>query len=82
MGTQFLVIGFRQRGRKLVPDPAKPANSPENAKRAGARLAPMRTGVVVLRQEFDETADFAAEPVVIAKHGELPPEFQDASIAA
>ena len=81
MTAQFLVIGFRQRGRKLVADPAQSAKTPERAKRTAARLAPLRASVIAIRQEFDETADFAAEPVLIAKHGDLPPEFQEGATA-
>ncbi len=39
-------------------------------------------GVVVMSQDYDEQADFAADPVVLATHGTVPDQWDEFKVAA
>ena len=47
---------------------------PDQALADGARLAPWRAGVVVLRQEVDDGMPLG-KPIVMALHGRVPDEW-------
>ncbi len=39
-------------------------------------------GVVTMSQDYDEQADFAADPVVLATHGTVPDQWDEFKVAA
>lgn len=77
MATMFFAQGFRQKGRKLEPDPPQAARSPEAAIALAERLAPARAGVWAYSQNIDVETDSYDEPTVLFKAGTLPPGLAD-----
>ena len=73
MRTQFLVLPYKLRARnKVEAQQAQACRTDAAARRTGERMARRFLGVVVISQEFDETADFAADPMVLATHDTVP----------
>ena len=83
MATQFLIIPYMLGKRnKMEPLPAQSSRTEGLALRTAERMADRMHGVVVLKQDYDETADFADEPVVLAVHGIVPASWDEAKRAA
>ena len=45
-------------------------------------MAKRFVGVVVMSQDYDEAADFAADPVVLSIHGTVPDQWDEFRVAA
>lgn len=83
MKTQFLVLPYKLGARnKIEPQQAQTCRSDTEALRTGERMARRFVGVVVISQQFDDAADFAADPVVLATHGTVPDQWDEFKIAA
>ncbi len=83
MKTQFLVLPYKLGARnKVEAQQAQTCRSDTDALRTGERMARRFLGVVVISQEFDETADFAADPVVLATYGTVPDQWDEFKVAA
>lgn len=73
----FIVQQFEKPGRKLVAGRAIEVRSADAAIMRAERDAGNYVGVVALTQTIDtDTGEVLEEPVVLARHGELPHEFQ------
>lgn len=79
--TEYGVISFIHERRKLKPLPALSASRREGAIRLGERLARDRAGVVVFERRVAPQLGEWDDPVVLAIHGEVPPEFAEGSSA-
>lgn len=83
MKTQYLVLPYRLGARNQVEaEQAQACRTDAEALRAGERIARRSHGVVVMAQDYDEAADFAAEPVVLAVHGTVPDSWGASEAAA
>lgn len=72
----FIVQQFERQGKKLVAGRAIEVASAEAAILRAERGADRFAGVVALTQTIDmDTGEVLEEPVVLARHGELPREF-------
>jgi hypothetical protein len=81
--TQFLVLPYKLGARnKLEVQQAQACRTDAEALRTGERMAGQFAGIVVLSQNFDETTDFAADPVVLATHGSVPDQWDEFKVAA
>ena len=77
MTAMFFVQGFRLKGKKLEPDPADKAKTPEAAIAKAERMAPTRAGVWAYEQNIDVETDTYDEPRVLFKSGTLPSGLAD-----
>ena len=68
---------FNRRGKKLLPEQPETDRDKDKLLRKAERLAKEKTGVVVYQVECDDWLGDVDDPVVIARHGELPPQFAD-----
>ena len=77
--TVYIAQGFRREGRRkqLTPDQPRRCRSPQDAIKAAEQLAGRRIGAVAYSINVDHDTDFADEPVILFKAGELPPELAD-----
>lgn len=76
--TLFIVQQFEKQGKKLVAGRALDFPSSEAAVGRAERDAKRFAGVVALTQTVDtDTGEVLEEPVVLARHGELPKEFAE-----
>lgn len=74
--TLFIVQQFEKAGKRLVAGRALEMASAEAAVLRAERAAATAVGVVALTQTIDtDTAEVLEEPVILARHGELPREF-------
>ena len=76
--TVHLVQSFRKEGRALKADPQQKFRTPETAVATAKRLAERKAGVVAYSIEVDNEADFAGEPVILFRAGQVPGELQEA----
>lgn len=80
MTRMFVVQPFKVgRRNALVADMPREARSEEDAQRLAQRLATVREGVVAFYRDGDVSTGDYEDPVVIAKHGRLPAEIEDAA---
>jgi len=77
MSIRYAVMSFRQKGRALVADPMQAAKSAEAAISLAERVSLSRDGAVSFSQEIDVETDCYDEPIVLSRHGTLPPELMD-----
>ncbi len=83
MKTQYLVLPYKLGARNAVEaQQAQACRTGAEAIRAGERMARRFHGVVVMAQDYDEAADFAADPVVLATHGTVPDHWDELKAAA
>ena len=83
MKTQFLVLPYKLGARnKVEAQQAQACRTGDEARRTGERMAKRFHGGVVMSQDYDETADFAADPVVLATHGTVPDQWDEFKAAA
>jgi hypothetical protein len=83
MKTQYLVLPYKLGARNRVEaQQAQACRTDAEARRTGERMAKRCLGVVVLSQDYDEAADFAADPVVLATHGTVPDQWDAFTAAA
>ncbi|MEH6721689.1 MAG: hypothetical protein V7704_22705 [Aurantimonas endophytica] len=76
--TYFIVQQYEKRGRRLVAGRQLPFNTAAEASARADRDADRFAGVVAVQQTVDiETGEVLDEPVVLARHGELPREFAE-----
>ena len=75
--TMFVAQGFRKEGRRrrLVADQPQRFKSASEAIRAAESLGNRRVGAVAYSIKIDHETDFADEPEVLFRTGELPPEL-------
>ncbi|KQT69909.1 MULTISPECIES: hypothetical protein [unclassified Aureimonas] len=72
-----IVQQFERMGKKLVAGRAMEFKTAEEAIARAERDAARMAGVVALSQTIDlDTGEVVEEPVIHARHGELPKEFQ------
>lgn len=73
--TLYGVQAFKKRGKQLQAEP--PITDPDKATmlRKGEHLAKEKAGVVVYQVEVDDEIGDIDEPVIIARHGELPAAY-------
>ena len=76
MIISYIVVPFRlgERG-KLTPSAPLKQKSQPSAVKAADRLGATVAGVVVLEQQADPLNDFYAEPRLVYRCGEVPPEL-------
>ncbi len=77
MTTRFAVMSFRQKGRALVADPMQSAKTADAAIALAERVSLSRDAAVSFSQEIDIETDCHDEPIVLSRHGSLPPELMD-----
>ena len=83
MKTQYLVLPYKLGTRnKVEGQQAQACRTDGEALRTGERMAKRFLGVVVMSQDYDEQADFAADPVVLATHGTVPDQWDEFKVAA
>ena len=76
--TYYIVQPFEKQGRKLVAAPATQCRTDAEAIARAERDAKRFAGVIAVRQVADEeTGEMADEPVILARHGELPANIAD-----
>ena len=72
-----IVQQFERMGKKLVAGRAMEFKTADEALARAERDAARMAGVVALTQTIDtDTGEVLEEPVILARHGELPREFQ------
>ena len=83
MKTQYLVLPYKLGARnKIEAQQAQACRTDVEAMRTGERMARRFLGVVVISQAYDEAADFAADPVVLATYGTVPDQWDEFKVAA
>ena len=83
MKTQYLVLPYKLGARnKVEAQQAQACRTDTEALRTGERMARRFLGVVVISQSYDDAADFAADPVVLATHGTVPDQWDEFRVAA
>ena len=83
MKTQYLVLPYKLGARnKVEAQQAQACRTDAEARRTGERMAQRCFGVVVMSQDYDEAADFAADPVVLATYGTVPDQWDELKAAA
>ena len=76
--TYFVVQAFEKKGKRLLPTQPTQCRSDEDAIGRAERDAKRFAGVVAFRQVADdEPGEVLDEPVVLARHGELPANMAD-----
>jgi hypothetical protein len=75
--TFDLVQTFRKEGRALRADQPHRFKTAEAAVATARRLVVRRAGAVAFSLDVNTDADFADEPQVHFRSGQLPPELQD-----
>ena len=76
--TLFIVQQFERQGKKLVAGRQFSFPSSGEAVARAGRDAGKMAGVVAVQQKVDtETGEVLEEPVILARHGELPAEFSE-----
>lgn len=78
--STFSVQAFRAKGKGLVADPARSANSEEQALRMVERMAADKAGAVAVRQDGHPGLGEFDEPVVLRVIGQVPDYFTDPSL--
>ena len=74
--TYYVVQPFEKKGRTLSPAVATQCRSDAEAIGRAERDAKRFAGVVAFRQiADDETGEMMDEPVILARHGEVPTEM-------
>lgn len=77
--TLYIVQQFETFGKKLIAGRALDFPSAVAAVARADRDAARFPGVVALTQTIDtDTGEVLEDPVILARHGQLPAEFQDA----
>lgn len=77
----FIVQPYVAKPHRLVAQPAQLFSGEAEAKRAGARLARYRAGVVVMAQAVDRSGPAGRRPQVLATHGRVPEGWTGARAA-
>lgn len=72
MQTDHFVQTFKQQGKKLVAGQPEKCKSPEAAKSKAEKAAAYAVGVIVFAVESDILTDYYGDPVVLARHGQVP----------
>ena len=76
--TLYIVQQFEKMGKKLVAGRAMEFKTADEAVARADRDSARMAGVVALTQTIDlDTGEVVENPVVLAKHGELPAEFRE-----
>ncbi|SMC43371.1 hypothetical protein SAMN06297251_102161 [Fulvimarina manganoxydans] len=76
--TYFVVQAFEKKGKRLLAVQPTQCRSDDDAIGRAERDAKRFAGVVAFRQVADdETGEVLDEPVVLARHGELPANMAD-----
>ncbi|MDB5552812.1 MAG: hypothetical protein JWL86_2796 [Rhizobium sp.] len=74
--TAHFVQTFKKQGKRLVASQPQPFKTPDQARLRGLRAADSAAGVVVFSVTGEpEFGEFDA-PVVLARYGEVPQDFQ------
>lgn len=74
--TLFIVQQFERSGKRLVAGRLMEFKTAAEAQGRAERDAARITGVVAIQQTVDtDTGEVLEEPIVLARFGELPPEF-------
>ena len=74
--TLYIVQQFEKMGKRLVAGRQMTFKSAGEASARADRDAARTVGVVAIQQTVDtDTGEVLEEPIVLARHGELPPEF-------
>ncbi|MDB5618545.1 hypothetical protein [Tardiphaga sp.] len=74
--TSHFVQTFKKQGRRLVASQPQPFKTPDQARLRGLKASDAADGVVVFSVTGEpEFGDFDA-PVVLARYGEVPQDFQ------
>ena len=83
MKIQYLVLPYKLGARnKVEAQQVQACRTEAEALRTGERMAKRCCGVVVISQAYDEAADFAADPVVLATRGTVPDHWDAPEMAA
>ena len=77
----FIVQPYVAKPHRLVAQPAQLFAAEAEAKRAGARLARYKAGVVVMAQAVDRRSAAPKRPHVLATHGHVPDGWTTAKAA-
>ena len=76
--TLYIVQQFEKTGRRLVAGRQMAFKTADEAVARAERDASRTTGVVDVMQTVEtDTGEVLEEPVVLARHGELPQEFRE-----
>lgn len=78
--STFSVQAFRERGKSLQAEPARPANDEKHALRMVERLAAGKAGAVATRQDAHPGLGEFEEPVVLKVIGRVPDYYSDTSL--
>ncbi|WP_019995490.1 hypothetical protein [Aureimonas ureilytica] len=76
--TLFIVQQFETMGKRLVAGRQMDFKTAEEAVGRAERDATRVTGVVAVQQVVDtDTGEVLEEPIILARHGQLPAEFSE-----
>lgn len=74
--TLFIVQQFERKGKRLIAGRLMEFKTAEEAEGRAERDATRTVGVVALQQTIDtDTGEIVEDPVVLARYGELPADF-------
>ena len=76
--TLFIVQQFERQGKRLVAGRQMDFKTAQEAISRAERDAARVSGVVAIQQTIDtDTGEVLEEPILLARHGDLPAEFND-----
>ncbi|KUL94356.1 hypothetical protein DK26_15220 [Bosea sp. WAO] len=78
----FFLQPFKTHRKRLVPSQRVPAKTRHHALQDGERLARTAEGVAVVHVVADDETGEVASLAVLARHGEIPEEFEEQIRAA
>lgn len=78
----FFLQPFKTHRKRLVPGQRAPAKTKHHALQDGERLARTAEGVAVVHVIADDETGEVASLAVLARHGEIPEEFEEQIRAA
>ncbi len=78
----FFLQPFKTHRKKLLPGQSVPAKTKHHALQDGERLARTAEGVAVVHVVADDETGEVASIDVLARHGEIPDEFEEQIRAA
>lgn len=73
--TEHFVQTFRKQGKRLVGKPPERCKGPDHARARAHRAAEQADGVVAFSITGEPEFGEFDPPLVLAKHGDTPPEF-------
>jgi len=73
----FFIQPFRTHRKRLVPSPRVPSKTRHHALNDGERMARTAEGLAVMHVVADDETGEVSAVAVLARHGEIPEEFEE-----